>query len=430
MKSAEVCAHGENFDLRSMLTSGKHMRLSERVELFGAFLQGLIDNREFTCMRLILSAADREVTVLDQNSGIPRRMLMFGSNNYLGLANHPHVRESVIRAIRTYGVGIGGPPLLNGTTRLHRELELRLAALKGAEDALIFSSGYGANVGLVTALMNPDDQVLYDALSHASFCDGMKMAGLAPHRFHHNDVSQLRRLLGACPAGQEHDRFVGVEGVYSMDGDVAPLPELIETCRSHGALLIVDDAHGTGVMGRTGRGTAEYFGVEGKVDVTLGTFSKVFGSTGGFVAASKPIVDYLRFFARSHMFSASLSPAVIATVLGGLDIIEREPDRLRSLHTNVAAVLAGLRAIGIDVESSSGIIPLCVPAGMNVRRAAARFHELGIFVNSVEYPAVPVAQQRFRVSVMATHTREDLDRLLEAVAMVWAEWRSEQDKAA
>jgi glycine C-acetyltransferase len=411
---------GENFDLRTVLLHGRRLPLAERVQFFAEFLRGLEERGERTTMREIASAADREVRVCESGSAA-RPMLMFGSNNYLGLANHPRVVAAVGAAVSEYGAGIGGPPLLNGYTRLHRELEERLAALKGTEDAIIFSSGYGANVGLVTGLVNPDDLVLYDAYSHASFCDGLKMSGVEAHSFHHNDLADLERMLGRHAGAAGRDVYIAAEGVYSMDGDTAPVDRLVALCRQYGARLLLDDAHGTGVMGPTGRGTAERYGVEGQVDVTMGTFSKTFSVTGGFVAADRAIVDYLRYFARSYMFSASLPPPVIAAVLAGLDVMEDEPWLRERLHANVACALAGLRAIGFDIASETGVIPLIVPRGMSIRRAARRFHELGIFVNAVEYPAVPVSQQRFRVSMMATHTKEDIDRLLEAVADVWSD---------
>jgi glycine C-acetyltransferase len=370
------------------------------------------------CMREIVSAADREVTVVDPYTGLPGRMLMFGSNNYLGLANHRVVKERALLAVGKYGAGIGGPPLLNGMTKLHRELEERLAALKRCEDAMIFSSGYAANVGLVSGLLNPRDTMFYDGYSHASFCDGIRLGDVQSYRFPHNDTDGLQAMLAGHDG--KGDRFVGVEGVYSMDGDLAPLDRIVKICRSHDALLMVDDAHGTGVMGPTGAGTSEHFGLEGAVDIVMGTFSKTFAVTGGFVAASRSIVNYLRFFARSYMFSASLPPAAIATVIAGLDVIDLEPELLTRLRENVRYAALGLQALGIDAHPEAAIIPLRVPAGMDIRRASAEFHRMGVFVNSVEYPAVPVSQQRFRISLMATHTRQDIDRLLAAVEEVWS----------
>jgi glycine C-acetyltransferase len=418
MQAIETYDGGENFDLRQMLLRGRTLRLRERTEFLGGFLNDLNSRRENLCMRTVTSPAGREVTVIDPYSGKPASMLMFGANNYLGLANHPLVRQKVQDAVREYGVGIGGPPLLNGYTRLHRELEERLAALKGTEDALVFSSGYAANVGIVSGLVNPDDMVCYDAYSHASFCDGIRMSGAPSHRFRHNDINQLQWLLQSHRQSTT-DTFVGVEGVYSMDGDLAPLDLLIPLCKKHSAILVVDDAHGTCVMGATGRGTAEHFGVEGQVDITMGTFSKAFAVTGGFVAASKSIIDYLRYFARTYMFSASMPPMMIAAVLAGLDVVRQEPELLHRLRANVQYASEGLSSIGIHAQAQAAIIPLRVPAAMNMRRMAYGFHKRGIFVNSVEYPAVPVSQQRFRVSIMATHTREDIDRLVEAVAEVW-----------
>lgn len=420
MRNDESYQGGENFDLRQMLLCGRRMQLKERIEVFTQFLNDLSGGGHFLHMRCIGSAADRSVRVVDPYSGGERKMLMFGSNNYLGFANHPYVRRRVSEVMREYGTGIGGPPLLNGYTKLHRELEERLAALKGAEDALVFSSGYGANVGLITGLVQAHDVVVYDAFSHASFCDGLKMSGARAISFPHNDVSRLAAILSGLEAERKkHDVYVGVEGVYSMDGDLAPLIEIQDLCRRHGAVLIVDDAHGTGVMGATGKGTAEHFHLHGAIDVTMGTFSKTFAATGGFVAASKPVVNYLRFFARSYMFSASLPPQNVAAVLAGLDLMQTEPDRLNALRTNIAYIGHGLRQIGFDCEPQSGIIPLVVPVGSDPREMARQFHDAGIFINSIEYPAVPISQQRFRISLMATHTKEDIDRLLEVVVNVW-----------
>jgi len=417
---------GENFDLRHILIQGRSLLLSDKLQMFDSFLQGLKARQEQLCMRQIVSAADREVKVIDPFDGAVRTMLMFGSNNYLGLANHPYVRQKVNEAISRYGIGIGGPPLLNGYSLLHRRLEERLADLKGTEDALIFSSGYGANVGLVAGLMNANDTVFYDTYSHASFCDGMKMAGSRSMHFRHNDVADLTTMLQKEHSPGHGDTYVGVEGVYSMDGDLSPLDKLVPLCRQNNALLILDDAHGTGVLGATGRGTAEHFGVEGQVPITMGTFSKVFAMTGGFIASSKSIVEYLRYFARPYMFSASLPPVTIASVLAGLDVLEKERELLVQLRANVRYFTNGLLERGFAIESQSPIIPLRVPTGMNIRRAAYQFHQQGIFVNSIEYPAVPLAQQRFRVSMMSTHTTGDIDRLLSAIDEVWGQSASDE----
>ena len=427
MKKIDEYKGGENFDLREMLLKGRQLKLKDKAEYFTKFINSLTENKQMHHMRCISSAAGREVQVLDRYTGRRKKMIMFGSNNYLGLANHPYVKKKAAEAILQYGAGIGGPPLLNGYTILHRELEERLAHLKGAEDALIFSSGYGANVGLVSGLLNSNDIVVYDAYSHASFCDGIKMADAQSFRFPHNDILLLNQRLDQHTSDDNNDIYVGVEGVYSMDGDLAPLNKIVPLCKSKGAILIIDDAHGTGVMGKTGRGSAEHFGMEGKVDITMGTFSKTFAVTGGFVAASKPIINYLRFFARSYMFSASLPPVSIAMVLACLDVIENEPELLERLWNNINYTASRFREIGIDAKPQSAIIPLRVPTGMDLRKAAYKFHEKGIFVNSVEYPAVPISQQRFRISLMATHTKDDINRLVEAVDEIWYECKAVSD---
>jgi glycine C-acetyltransferase len=296
--------------------------------------------------------------------------------------------------------------------------------MKGTEAALLFSSGYNANVGLVVGLAQKQDLVLYDAYSHASFCDGLRLAGVPSMHFEHNAVSELERLLQLESVRACGDLFVGVEGVYSMDGDLAPLDRIVPLCERYGATLILDDAHGTGVMGERGRGTAEHFGLDGAIPLTMGTFSKTFAVTGGFVAGPSPLINYLRFFARSYMFSASLPPVVVATVLAGMDVIEHESWLLEDLRRNVAYAAESLRQAGFDVTPQAAIIPLRVPDWMDIRHAGRLFHERGIFVNSVEYPAVPKAEQRFRISMMATHRREDIDRLVEAAQAVWKVMRT------
>jgi glycine C-acetyltransferase len=410
---------GENFDLHSILLHGKEMKLKEKTEFFNHFIQDLTSKEQMLCMRTIGSAADREVLVFDEYSNSYHKMLMFGSNNYLGLANHPYIIRKVTEAVKEYGVGVGGPPLLNGYTKLHRKLEEQLAEFKDTEDAMIFSSGYGANVGLVSGLMNQDCVVLYDAFSHASFCDGIKLSGVQSYRFPHNDLKCLEARLKIIRSKTDCDVFIGVEGVYSMDGDTAPLDELLILCKKYDSILIVDDAHGTGVMGENGKGTAEAYNIEGNVDITMGTFSKTFAVTGGFVASSKEIISYLRFFARSYMFSASISPGVVAAVLAGLEVIKAEPERLENLRANISYANQYLKEMGFDANNQSAIIPLRVPLNMNIREAAYEFHKRGIFMNSIEYPAVPLSQQRFRISLMATHTKEDIDRLIETINDVW-----------
>jgi 8-amino-7-oxononanoate synthase len=422
--ASPVYRGGENFDLADVLIRVRRTNLNQRTKLCVDFLDGLRNRRQLLSRRTILSRADREVVVLDPYSRQPQKMLMFGSNNYLGLAAHPHVEAYVRRAIGAWGVGLGGAPLLNGYTQLHHELEERLAALKGTEDALLFSSGYATNIGLISALVRPTDILLHDEYIHASTVDGIKQSGVATHPFPHNDFTAVSASEAFTHISENNaDVFVAVEGLYSMDGDIAPLKDMIHVCHEKGAYLILDDAHGTGVLGRTGRGTAEHWGVDGEVDITMGTFSKTFAVTGGFVAASRDLIEYLRYFTRSYMFSTSLPSIAVAAVLGGIEAIEREPWLLESLRANVTYLSGKLRALGFDASSDTPIIPLRVPTGVDMNAATLKFHELGIFVNSIEYPAVPVNQQRFRISVMASHRNEDLDKLVDAVQTVWTECR-------
>ena len=275
-----------------------------------------------------------------------------------------------------------------------------------------------ANVGLMSGLPNRRDLVVYDAHSHASFHDGVRMAGNPVRSFAHNDPEDLGAVLGEHRVDGK-DVFVCVEGVYSMSGDLAPLDQIAAQCRRHDALLLLDDAHGTGVSGPMGRGTATRFGVEDDVTAVMGTFSKSFAVTGGFIAADAAVVEYLRFFSRPYMFSSSLPPSTLAAVHAGLDLLEREPERHEHLMALCRRTAEGLRRLGHPADDRSPIFPIPVPVGMDIRASVHDFHEQGIFLNHIEFPAVATAEQRFRVSLSAAHTFEDVDRLMTAVEAVW-----------
>ncbi len=411
--------HAENFSLRDFLPVVSQ-DAEAQIAAFTGHYRAIAATGEALYMREIAGPADAVVAVRDPGDGTVREMIMLGSNNYLGLANHPDVKAAVIAAIDAFGVGCGGPPLLNGTSSLHRRLEARLAALKGTEDALLFSSGFLANLGWVGALMRPQDVLVYDELSHASLYDAIKLARCKSQFFAHNDVAELAAILAAQRTRNPAALIVvAVEGVYSMDGDLAPLGAIRAACDRHGAWLAIDDAHGTGVLGAHGAGTAEHLGLPHRaVDVAMGTFSKAFGTAGGFVAGSRERIDYLRFFARTHMFSAALPHPVIATVLAGLEVMEREPWRQVRLHENAAYLVAGLRGLGLETATESGIVPVFIPAGVDMRVLTRGLHEAGVFANAIEAPAVPADKQRLRLSVMATHTHAHLDRALGAIAEV------------
>lgn len=406
-------------DLRDLLVRGRRMRLHERTRFFSDWIRMKRRQGETLHLRPVSSPTDRITRVADHNTGEVRPMLMFGGNSYLGLMTHPHVREQMKRAIDTYGAGVSGSPLLNGRSALHVELEERIADLKGKEDAVIFQSGYGANVGLLSTLAGKRDRIICDSQSHASFKDGMRMSSATGLQFAHNDLDAFAHLLDSVD-GEPGETFVGVEGAYSMDGDLAPLDEIVRLCEGRDTILMVDDAHGTGVTGPGGRGTSAHFGVTDAVDIILTTFSKTFGVTGAAVATSRAIADFLRYYAHSYAFSSSIPPASVAAVLAGLDVMEREPERLEQLLYNMAYTARGLRELGFDLpEPQSAVIALMAPAGMNVRAGAYDLHQRGIFLNSIEYPAVPANQQRFRISLMATHTEEDIDRMLDGFGAMW-----------
>ena len=388
------------------------LNVRQRAERYAEFLARELQ-RDLIVAREITSPMDREVLVRDTRTGGVRAMLMFGSNNYLGYANHPYVLEQVRKSLTRWGAGLGGPPLLNGTMEPHVTLQRRVSALKNKEAALLYSSGYSANIGWLTALPHRSDVILMDERCHASLYDGARAAKARLMTFTHNSVDDLRTKLREARTLKPKDVYVVVEGVYSMDGDLAPLDRIVEVCRGSGTFVALDDAHGTGVLGPTGAGTAELFGVENEIDLVMGTFSKALAASGAFIAASRKIVDYLRFFSRPHFFSASMPPMVIAALHAGLDLLEREPHRRARLHDNVRHLVELLGSIGVHTGSQSAIVPVYVPQG--IRRVSARMHDAGIFVNAIEYPAVPEGLERLRVSVTSDHTPDDLHRLVEAL---------------
>jgi len=418
VKSTHNIQGGENVNLADVIMNGRKVSFEKRLSYFEQFLGRLSGNQQPLYFRSILSAADREVQILTHD-GRPKKMLMFGSNNYLGLANHPYVREKVKEAIDKYGVGIGGPPILNGYSKLMFELEERLSHLKDNESTLIFSSGYNANVGMVTGLCTPNDIIISDEYSHASFCDGVKMLRGNHYTFRHNQIQELEQLLKIHHTQVKGNIFVGVEGIYSMEGDLAPLDKIVPLCRAYKAILLLDDAHATGVIGSKGGGAHDHFNLSPDTDIILGTFSKTFAVNGGFISASEPVIRYLRFMARSYMFSASLPPVTLAAVLAGLDVLEKEPQLRQQLQDNVQYVVGKLRKFGLVSEPDAAIVSLKIPKGKDIRKLAHEFHDAGIFLNAIEYPAVPKDRERFRISIMANHTKNDLNQLVRTVEEIW-----------
>ena len=340
-----------------------------------------------------------------------RRIIMIGSNNYLGLTTHPHVRQAAMEAIARYGTSCTGSRFLNGTLVLHRELEQRLAAFVGKEAALVFSTGYQVNLGTISSLVGRGDVVITDKEDHASIVDGCQMSLGQTKRFPHNDMEALERQLQSVNPNQ--GILVVVDGVFSMGGDLAPLPEIVALCKRYGARLMVDDAHGLGVMGPGGRGTAAHFGLTEQVDLIMGTFSKSFASLGGFIAGDEEVIHYIQHHARSLIFSASMPPSNIAAALAALDVIENEPEHIQRLWDNAEYVRARLIAMGFNTgPSTTPIIPIIIGDDMTTFFTWKMLFEAGVYTNAVVSPAVPPGTSRLRTSYMATHTREQLDRVL------------------
>ncbi len=348
-----------------------------------------------------------------------RRVLMIGSNNYLGLTTDPRVRQAAIDAVNRYGTSCTGSRFLNGTLALHQEAEARLANYVGMEAALVFSTGYQVNLGVISSLIGRGDVVVLDKDDHASIVDGAMMALGEVRRFSHNDLDHLDRVLEKID--DDTGVMVVVDGVYSMGGDVAPLPQLIEITKSHGARLMVDDAHSIGVMGG-GRGTPAHFGVSDEVDLQMGTFSKSFASLGGFIAGKKEVISYIQHHARSLIFSASMPASNVAAVLAALDIMESEPELIERLWEVTERMRAGLKRLGFRLgPSTTPIIPIVVGEMQQTFQAWKMCFEAGLYTNAVVAPAVPPDQCLLRTSYMATHTDEQIDRALDILGDVGRE---------
>ena len=338
------------------------------------------------------------------------KLIMIGSNNYLGLTTHPKVRQAAIDAIRRYGTSCTGSRFLNGTLELHLELERRLAEFVGKGAALVFSTGYQTNVGTISAVVGRGDFVVTDKDDHASIVDGCRMSFGDTRRFNHNDLGHLERVLTGLP--EDVGKLVAVDGVFSMSGEIALLPEIVTICQKHGARLMVDDAHSMGVLGG-GRGTAAHFGVSDQVDLTMGTFSKSFASLGGFIAGDEEVIHYIQHFARTLIFSASMPPANTAAALAALEVMQDEPERIERVNQIGEYMRDELRGLGFRVGASqTPIIPVIIGDDQLTFVTWKALYEAGVYTNPVISPAVPPELSLLRTSYIATHTDEQLDRVL------------------
>ena len=350
-----------------------------------------------------------------------RKVLMFGSNSYMGLTNHPKVIEAAIEATKKYGTGMAGSPFLNGTLDIHKKLEERLADYVGKEDCMLFSTGFGVNLGVVSTLTGREDYIILDEQDHASIIEGRRLSFSNYLKYRHNDMSSLETQLKKCDPDKV--KLIVTDGVFSMEGDVANLPEIIRLAKQYNASVMVDEAHGIGVFGEGGRGTCNHFGVTDDVDLIMGTFSKSFASLGGFIATDKVITNYLRHHSRAYIFTASITPAATAAANAALDIIISEPERQKHLWEITNYALENFRAIGCEIgNTSTPIIPLFIRDDYKTFHVTRDLLDEGVFVNPVVTPAVAPQDTLIRYSLMATHTKEQVTRSIEAIQKVFRKY--------
>ena len=386
------------------------MDILEKCAKATEYESGLKESGYYFFFRKLQSPQDSEVVV----NG--KRVIMIGSNNYLGLTNHPRVKEAAIKAIEEYGSGCAGSRFLNGNLEIHEELEKKLARFFRKEAALVFATGYQTNLGAIPALVGRNDVAIIDKYDHASIIDGCRLSFGKVQKFRHNDMDDLERVLEGTKGKRS---LIIVDGVFSMEGDIADLPAIVRLAKAYGARIMVDDAHGIGVFGKGGRGTAEHFDLENEVDLIMGTFSKSLAAIGGFIAGSSDVVNWIKHLGRSMIFSASLPPSLVASVSTALDIIEEQPELRTQLWRNTHKMLKGYKTLGYDTGTSeTPIIPILIKDTMKTYQMCKLLFENGVFVNSIISPAVPPGRELLRTSYMATHTEEQLDKVLAAFEKV------------
>jgi len=361
----------------------------------------------------ISSGQDPIVKMADGSS-----VMMFGSNSYLGLSDDPRLKEAAIKAIEKYGTSCSGSRFLNGTLDIHEELEEKLARFVGKDQAVTFSTGFQVNLGVISALGFRGGYILLDDTDHACIIDGSRLSWSTVYKFKHNDMDALEKKLKACEP--DAPKMIVVDGVYSMLGDLCPLPQICELAEKYNASVMVDDAHGLGVFGKNGSGTADYFGLTDKVDLIMGTFSKSFGSLGGFIAGSEPVINYLKHNARSLIFSASMTPAAVAAASKALDIMQSEPERIEHLWDITRYAHAKFRENGFDINATqSPIIPLMVRDTKKAMQIVTLAYNEGVFITPVIAPAVPEKDVLIRFALMATHTKEHIDIAVEKLTKIF-----------
>ena len=394
--------------------------MAGRAKMFGEYLKDIREKRHLQYRRISMDGSGPVMKVVDHYTGKIKEMVYLASNDYLNLTKHPRTIAAGREALEKYGSGAGSVPLLGGTLDIHIELEKKIAKFKGCEDSIIYTSGFGSNCGSLLSILQEKDIAILDTYVHASIIDGCKSTNI--RFFRHNDMNSLERVLQRVK-DKYRTKLIAVDGVYSMDGDIAPLDRIAELAKTHGAYVMVDEAHATGVIGDTGRGTPQHHKIEGKVDIVAGTLSKALGGVGGFIAANSELVELLRYYSRPYIFSTAMTPQVAGSLLAAIDVIEEEPEHRKRLWENIRYFKSNLTALGFDLgNSETAIFPIIIGNDLKVKEICRRLHELDIYVNPVMYPAVPKRLSRIRMSLMSAHTKEHLDKALEALETAGREY--------
>ncbi len=408
----EPGAHDGEWDHRSTkdFVEQRDRDLFAKTRSFRSYLRGREQQHLYWYGMPLRSRSSNRAVIHDELTGREREFLMFASNNYLGLANHPRVVEAVCDATRTYGATHTGSRFIGGTNMLHKELERRLAAFKQRSACIVFPGGYAANLGTVSALVKNYDTLVVDRLNHMSIVDGGRLSGGIRKIYQHNDMADLERILTRTADQSDGGTLVVADGVFSMHGDICDLPEIVRLAKTYGSRVLIDDAHSTGVLGARGSGTAEHFGLKGEVDLELGTMSKALAGMGGFVVGDEDVIEYLRYYANSYVFAANIPAGVAAGLIASLDVIETEPERLKQLWTNIEVLRGNLLDAGFDLErSQSAILPIVIGDERKTMEMGRAVRARGLFCQTVVYPGVSLGDARLRVSVTCEHTRQDLD---------------------
>ena len=394
--------------------------MAGRAKMFGEYLKDIREKRHLQYRRISMDGSGPVMKVVDHYTGKIKEMVYLASNDYLNLTKHPRTIAAGREALEKYGSGAGSVPLLGGTLDIHIELEKKVARFKGCEDSIIYTSGFGSNCGSLLSILQEKDIAILDTYVHASIIDGCKSTNI--RFFRHNDMNSLERVLQRVK-DKYRTKLIAVDGVYSMDGDIAPLDRIAELAKTHGAYVMVDEAHATGVIGDTGRGTPQHHKIEGKVDIVAGTLSKALGGVGGFIAANSELVELLRYYSRPYIFSTAMTPQVAGSLLAAIDVIEEEPEHRERLWENIRYFRSNLTALGFDLgNSETAIFPIIIGNDLKVKEICRRLHELDIYANPVMYPAVPKRLSRIRMSLMSAHTKEHLDKALDALETAGREY--------